>query len=346
MTKKKEPRAHMKRSFQIIKFVGTLLVFSISVSCASTIMTQNIPLSTNPSGAEVYVDGKLSCVTPCATVLARNQDHLLTFQKEGFHQQDVAVRRQHQTETSLLKAINSGVNSAKFFNNQAWGLSSAVQSLSMQQATGEAYVLIPSSVAIRLAPEEGFPRQSTDEEATLSIEHGESPLDRMDKEDEHMLEMALETSRTGQTTVWTNTRSGFSFAVAPEDAEMVEGFVVRPFSIGARKDRENITARYSAHRAGRAEWVVGTPPGSLPSFASGDDPTQPNLTVAVRTLAEPALPTAKKDWNVQKSSHTSMVRHEDGSVTTKTRSSLTRVGVSINPAAALDILDALKSLDK
>ena len=41
-----------------------------------------------------------------------------------------------------------------------------------------------------------------------------------------------------------------------------------------------------------------------------------------------------------------MVRHEDGSVTTKTRSSLTRVGVSINPAAALDILDALKSLDK
>lgn len=42
-----------------------------------------------------------------------------------------------------------------------------------------------------------------------------------------------------------------------------------------------------------------------------------------------------------------MVRHEDGSVTTKTRSSSTQVGVSINPAAAvLDILDALKSLDK
>jgi len=71
----------------------------------------------------------------------------------------------------------------------------------MQQATGEAYVLIPSSVAIRLVPEKGFPRQSSDEEATLSIEHGESPLDRMDKEDEHMLEMVLETTRTGQTTV-------------------------------------------------------------------------------------------------------------------------------------------------
>lgn len=156
MTKKKEPRAYMKRSFQIIKLAGMLLVFSISVSCVSTIMTQNIPLSTNFSGAEVYVDGKPSCVTPCATVLARNQDHLLTFQKEGFHQQDVAVRRQHQAEMALLKAINSSVNSAKFFNDQAWGLNSAVQSLSMQQATGEAYVFIPSSMAIRLVPEEGF----------------------------------------------------------------------------------------------------------------------------------------------------------------------------------------------
>ena len=109
----------MKRLFQIIKLAGALLVFSISVSCASTIMTQNIPLSTNPSGAEVYVDGKPPCVTPCTVVLARDQDHLITFQMEGFHQQDVAACRQHRAEMALLKAINSGVNSAEFFNNQA-----------------------------------------------------------------------------------------------------------------------------------------------------------------------------------------------------------------------------------
>jgi len=336
----------MNTIFRILRTAGLFGVAILLTSCASVIATQNVSVSTNPSGAQVFVDGKPGCVTPCAVDLARNQDHLLTFQKEGFRQQDVAVRRQHQTETSLLNAINSGVNSATFFNNPAWGLSSAVQSLTAQEATGEAYVLLPSTMAVNLVPDGGFPRQATDEEAARSLGHDKSPLDPMNGSDEQMLETALETSKTGQPTVWTNSQSGYTFAVEPEDAETVNGFVERYFRIGARKGTDNITARYPAYRAGRAEWVVGNPPADPLSSATTDTRPAPDPAGAVRALAESPWPTVKKDWTVQDSSHTSTAREPDGSITTKTTGSSTKVGVSVNPGAAvLGILDALKNME-
>jgi len=335
----------MNTMFQIFRIAGLFSASFLLVSCASMIATQNVPVSTNPSGAQVYVDGKPGCVTPCAVDLARNQDHLLTFQKEGFRQQDVAVRRQHQTEMSLLNAINSGVNSATFFNNPSWGLSSAVQSLTAQQATGEAYVLLPSTVAVNLVPEGGFPRKTTESEAARSLQSERSPLDLMDGTDEHMLETALESSKTGQPAVWTNDQSGYAFAVEPEDAERMNGFVTRYFRVGARKDGENIAGRFSAYRAGRGEWIVGKPPESPLSSATTDTRPAPDPAGAVRALAESPWPSVKKDWTVQESNKSTTNRNPDGSVTTKTTESSTRVGVSVNPGAAvLGILDALKSL--
>lgn len=332
---------------KITKITALLFLFFVLMSCASgpKVLTQNIPLSTDPPGAQVLVDGRSSCQTPCSVDLTRNQDHLLTFQKEGYRQQDVAVRRHHDTEMSLLKAVNSGVNSAKFFNNAAWGLSSTVQSLSAQQATGEAYVLMPSTVAVRLVPEAGFPRQATEEDARQSLAQAQSPLDLMDAEDEHMLETTLETTRTDHPRVWTNSRSGYTFAVEPEEAEMKDGFMVRYFNVGARKDGQNNAARYPAYRAGRAEWVVGLPPegGTISSATTETRPT-PDTVGAARALAQSPWSTVKKDWKVQESSHSTTTHPSPGSTTTTTRSSSTSVGVSVNPAgAALGILDALMS---
>jgi len=336
----------MKIRFRFFRIAGLSAWLFLLASCASVVATQNVPVSTNPSGAQVLADGKAACVTPCAVDLARNQDHLLTFQKEGFRQQDVAVRRQHQTEMSLLKAINSGVNSASFFNDPAWGLSSAVQSLSAQQATGEAYVLLPSTVAVTLVPDGGFPQKATETEAEQSLKSEKSPLDLMDGTDEHMLETALESSKTGHLTVWTNDVSGYAFAVEPEDGQSVNGFVVRPFRIGARKGGESVAGRFSAYRAGRAEWVVGNPPESAPSSATTDTRPAPDLPGAARALAESPWPSVKKDWKVQESTHGSTTVNPDGSVTTREKESSTKVGVSVNPGAAvLGVLDALKGME-
>jgi hypothetical protein len=331
--------------FQAFRISGLLFAVLLLASCAAAVATQKIPLSTDPSGARVFADGTPACVTPCTVELARNQDHLLTFQKEGFHQQDVAVRRQHQTEMSLLNAINSGVNSASFFNNPVWGLSSAVQSLTAQQATGEAYILLPSTVSLHLVPEGGFPRTATGEEAVRSLGRGESPLDLMDATDEHMIEVTLETSKTGKTTLWTNSRTGIAFAVEPEDARTVDGAVTRVVRVGARKGGEDITARVEARRVGDGEWIVGDSSAPPPSSATTDSPPAPDPAGAVRALAQSPWPSVKKDWKVQESSHASTSRNADGSVTTTTEGTSTKVGVSIGPGAVLGILDALKSLE-
>ncbi len=336
----------MTRLSLAVKITAMFFMCFFCASCAQHVATQKIPLSTEPPGARVYVDGKQSGHTPCAVELERNQDHLITFQKDGFRQQDVSIRRQHETETTLLKAINSGVSDAKFFKDPVWGLNSAVQSLQAQKASGEAYVLAPSTVSLKLVPKGGFPPKSTDEEAERSLEDEASAIDLMDSEDEHMLENALEGSTTGHHTVWKNSRTGYSFAVQPEDAKTENGFVSRYFTLGARKDGRNIVDRYPAYRTGRGQWVVGNPPaGGASSTQTGSKPKSEVLGAA-RALAESTTPPVGKDWKVKESSHSSTTRHSDGSITKRTKSTSTKVGVSVNPAAAaLGILDALQSLD-
>lgn len=319
----------ISKTFGISGIICSLFVLS---SCAGMVATQNVPVSTNPSGAQVIVDGDPSCVTPCSVVLARTQDHLLTFQKAGYRQQDVTVRRQHQTEMELLQAINSGVNGAKFFKSSAAGLNSAVQSLSARQATGDAYTLVPPTIAVTLAPAAGFPRQSTMEEAEQSLGKGISPLELMDNSDEHMLETALEKSATGEVAAWKNARSGLSFAVEPEDARNMNGHIRRYFKVGVSKGGDKVTARYDAYRVGQGEWVEGEPRDNGSSGAG-------------RVLAQSLSPEVHKEWKVKESSSSSVQHNADGSITTKSRSSSTKAGVSVGPGAIFGILDALKSAE-
>jgi hypothetical protein len=336
----------MKTRHTTTGLLAALCVALICCSCAPTIATQRIPVSTNPSGAQAMVDGKLSCTTPCTVEMARNQDHLLTLQREGYWQQDVPVRRQYQSETALVNAINSGVNSGTFFNNAAMGLNSAVMKMNMDRSTGAAYVLVPTTVAVTLVPAGGFPSKSTEGEAARSLQKSVSPLDVMDTSDEHMLESALETSATGHPAVWTNDKTGFSFAVEPEDSRTENGFVVRNFRIGAQKGAEKATRVYPAYRAGRGEWVVGNPPQGGEAPAAGAGQTGSPTASVVRPLAELPWPVASKEKTLTDTSHTTTRRNSDGSVTTETRGSSTKVGVGVGPGAVLGILDALKSLEK
>lgn len=61
-------------------------------------------------------------------------------------------------------------------------------------------------------------------------------------------------------------------------------------------------------------------------------------------MAEAPWPSVKKDWTVQKSSRTETKQKSDGSIVTKAKKGSTKVGVSVNPGAVLNILDALDSL--
>ena len=74
-------------------------------SCTPQIAMQTIPISTDPGGAKVAVDGKDGCTAPCQVDLARNQDHILTITKDGYRQQDVVIKRQYQTGKVMINVV-------------------------------------------------------------------------------------------------------------------------------------------------------------------------------------------------------------------------------------------------
>lgn len=120
--------------------------------CVPEVYKQRVPVSTNPMGAEVYVDGKLAGKTPTAVDLERTESHVLTLVKEHYRQADVVIHRKKKTEEQLFKAINSGVSSGMFFKDPAMGMMSGMNSYDMQEKTGEAYELYPSAVTVDLKP--------------------------------------------------------------------------------------------------------------------------------------------------------------------------------------------------
>ncbi len=152
------------RSMMIL---GLMVLFA--GGCARTVLKQDIPVTTNPMGAQIFANGQLMGATPGTVSLERNRNHILTLIKENYRQEDVIITKQYQKDRVYLKAIQSGVNSGLFFKNPAMGINSGMDSLSAQEETGEAYVLSPPAVKVDLKPLSGSSsRQTTVEKATTA----------------------------------------------------------------------------------------------------------------------------------------------------------------------------------
>ncbi|MGL1862696.1 MAG: PEGA domain-containing protein [Pseudodesulfovibrio sp.] len=117
------------------------------------VATQNIPISTNPSGATVFVDGTETCTTPCNATLEKTQDHLLTIQKEGYNQADVQVTRKYDTAGVARDATQSGMEAASHGSSTEGAIVNALISTETSEAQGTAYVLSPSTVSVQLVPQ-------------------------------------------------------------------------------------------------------------------------------------------------------------------------------------------------
>jgi hypothetical protein len=325
----------------MIRLVTLLVTALMLTACAPTIKTQAVPISTTPSGATVDVDGQQQLVSPCTVDLTCTQDHLLTFSKDGYQQQDVTIKRQYQEQKVLINAINSGISSGSFFDNTAMGITSGLSSIDSQQNTGEAYVLVPSTVSVRLIPEGGFPKTSTHQEVDQATTNPSSPLDLMDSHDEQMLEHALESSATGMTSSWTNTQ-GTSFSMVPEDAHTENNQTTRPFSLAATANNSQTVKHYLAVRVGRGEWQIR----AATSREDGPDSSQMTTSSVLKTLGEINWPggvgkSTKLGSSSKKSTHVG----NDGTVTTKSSSTSVSAGVHVSPKAAFQLLDALDGSD-
>jgi len=117
----------------LILFAGGLIVLTSS-GCASIVKgtTQSIPVASDPSAADVLVDGNLSGQTPTNVEVKRKHDHLITIQKTGYRPKSVPV----------VKAVGGAV----FGNILAGGLIG----WGVDAATGAQYNLIPKTISVQL----------------------------------------------------------------------------------------------------------------------------------------------------------------------------------------------------
>lgn len=85
----------MKLASQIIRLALIVSAALLSGGCASIVKgtTQAIPVSSNPTGADVKLDGNLVGQTPVTVQAKRKGDHLLTIEKAGYQSESVAITR-------------------------------------------------------------------------------------------------------------------------------------------------------------------------------------------------------------------------------------------------------------
>ncbi len=125
--------------------------------CSTTVLKQDVPVSTNPVGAKIFADGVFVGYSPATISLERTKDHVLTLTKDSYQQADVQIRRQYQQEKVMMNAIRSGMDSGLFFKDARMGMNSGFSSISSQEKSGEAYILAPPTVIVTLYPLYGPP---------------------------------------------------------------------------------------------------------------------------------------------------------------------------------------------
>ena len=111
-------------------------LFFLTQGCASIFKgtTQPIPIASDPSGADIVLDGKVMGQTPKTLALKRKGTYVVTIQKPGFEQQSVPIVR--------------NIGGAVWGNAIAGGLIG----WGVDAASGAQYNLSPESVSVKLLP--------------------------------------------------------------------------------------------------------------------------------------------------------------------------------------------------
>lgn len=123
-----------------IKFIQKMILILLMglncVSCATVIngTTQRVPVSSDPVGAYVFVDGNPVGCTPTQIELKRKYDHLITLSKEGYEDETIRV------EPVLSAAVAGNIIAGGFIG---WGVDAI---------NGAQYRLIPETVHVKMRP--------------------------------------------------------------------------------------------------------------------------------------------------------------------------------------------------
>ncbi len=147
-------------SYPLKLLVGLLVIgpLIISSGCATIIhgTTQDLNITTDPSGADLNVDGQEHYKSPAKITMKRKDDHIIEVNMDGY-----------QKETVNIKSVVSGAVAGNILAGGliGWGVDAA---------SGGQYRLVPENVDLRLRPAVSQ-TIATSKESSASIE------DRLDQ---------------------------------------------------------------------------------------------------------------------------------------------------------------------
>jgi len=320
---------------------GSILVFGLIVllaGCQPQVYTQDIPVSSNPMGANLYADGNLVGQTPASVTLDRNRDHIITLKMQDYQQQDVIIKRKYQKERVMMNAVSQGIQDADFFGNTSMGIMNGVNSMQEQEQTGEAYLLTPSAVSVKLIPEEG---------ASAAVdENGLPTLMTLSTFDRQVISRVLEKDPSGEASTWTSPDGGIRFSMTPMHAFSRADGWHRPFSLTLSRGNASKTLEGEALRAGDGHWKI-LDPAMLQKQANVQTAAPAEMGISARALtgaavgAASALPKIGKTWKSSSSHSSTKVSKDGNTITTKESGTSVSGGVSIDPGKAAQALENL-----
>ncbi|WP_338668027.1 PEGA domain-containing protein [Pseudodesulfovibrio methanolicus] len=195
-----------------MKSLHPLIFLVCIVLSACSAATQNIPVSSNPDGAQVLADGQAVGTTPCNVTLEKTQPHILTVKKDGFKQVDVQITRKYDTAGVTRDATQSGLWQSSNGADAEGAVANALMSVGAEEESGDAYVLSPASVVVRLQPANG--------QAAQPVAQADAPVtisaDQLDPADQKRLKQ----NQAGN--VSTTEPASLGSAVADDPAKEVE----------------------------------------------------------------------------------------------------------------------------
>ncbi|MCJ2163605.1 MULTISPECIES: PEGA domain-containing protein [unclassified Pseudodesulfovibrio] len=205
-----------------MKLTLPLILIACLALTACSAATQNIPVSSNPDGALVFADGNQVGQTPCNVTLEKTQPHILTFKKDGFHQVDVQISQKYDTTGVTRDAAQSGLSTSSMGANTEGAVANALMTMGADEQSGDAYVLSPSSVVVRLQPIEA---------QTSQAEGGQAPIvissDQLAPEDREALVKTTEPATLG---------SAIENNPTQEAEALLEGAAVAAPTVGTEKE--------------------------------------------------------------------------------------------------------------
>lgn len=136
------------------RLLALIICFFLTTGCATIVKgtTQGVPVSSDPSGADILVDGMLVGTTPTDIELKRKRDHLIVIEKKGYAPKSVAV----------VKNVGGAV----------WGniLAGGLIGWGVDATSGAQNNLSPKTIYVKLEPEDaGSQSLAASQDSALAI---------------------------------------------------------------------------------------------------------------------------------------------------------------------------------